>query len=259
MVDLARKNLLHDKLRFFITVLGVAFAVMLVLFQVGLFLGLLDNASVIIEHLDADLWVTPRNTANVDFSKTFPETRVDRVRSLPGVARADNLIVAYLDVSLPTGSQEGALTYALEDFEKWGLPWSWSGGTLSDLRRGDYVMIDGSAERRFGHFEVGEYREFLGRRLKIIGRTAGALTFTTMPVSFMDLRLVQELVPDRYEGQSTYILVKLAKGADVEAVKREIQARLPYNDVHTKREWARRSRAYWVASTGLGFTMGMTV
>ena len=259
MVDLARKNLLHDKLRFFITVLGVAFAVTLVLFQVGLFLGLLDNASVIIDHLDADLWVTPRNTANVDFSKTFPETRVHRVRSVPGVARADNLIVAYLDVSLPSGSQEGSLTYALEDFRRWGMPWSWTGGDLEDLRRGPYVMIDGAAERRFGRFEVGEYREFLSRRMKIIGRTSGALTFTTMPVVFMDLRMVQELVPDRYEGQSTYILVKLAEGADVEAVRREIQARLPYNDVHTKREWANRSRAYWVASTGLGFTMGMTV
>ena len=40
MVDLALKTLLHDKLRFFITVAGVAFAVTLILVQVGLFLGL---------------------------------------------------------------------------------------------------------------------------------------------------------------------------------------------------------------------------
>jgi len=39
MVDLARKNLLYDKLRFLITVSGVAFAVTLVFVQVGLFLG----------------------------------------------------------------------------------------------------------------------------------------------------------------------------------------------------------------------------
>ena len=50
MVSLARKNLLHDKLRFVITVSGVAFAVTLVLVQVGLFMGLLDNATVTIEH-----------------------------------------------------------------------------------------------------------------------------------------------------------------------------------------------------------------
>jgi putative ABC transport system permease protein len=45
MVDVALKILLHDKLRFVITTSGVAFAVTLVLVQVGLFLGLLDNGS----------------------------------------------------------------------------------------------------------------------------------------------------------------------------------------------------------------------
>ena len=41
MVDLALKMLLDDKGRFLATVLGVGFAVALVLIQVGLFFGLL--------------------------------------------------------------------------------------------------------------------------------------------------------------------------------------------------------------------------
>jgi len=136
MVDLARKNLLHDKLRFVITVSGVAFAVTLVFVQVGLFLGLLDNASITIEHLDADLWVTSHNTPNVDFAHTFSDNYVQRVRSVPGVARADNLIVWFMTVALPTGAQEGTLVYALEDFPRWKLPWKVLEGNLGDLRRG---------------------------------------------------------------------------------------------------------------------------
>src|SRR5947208_614741 len=88
MVDLALKILLDDKARFLITVSGVGFAVALVFVQVGLFLGLLDNASVTIERMDADLWVTARHTPNVDFGNTFPETLARRVRSVTGVARA---------------------------------------------------------------------------------------------------------------------------------------------------------------------------
>ena len=57
MVDLALKMLLDDKARFLATVLGVGFAVALVLIQVGLFFGLLENASITIDKLDADLWV----------------------------------------------------------------------------------------------------------------------------------------------------------------------------------------------------------
>lgn len=259
MVDLARKNLLHDKLRFLITVSGVAFAVTLVFVQVGLFMGLLDNASITIEHLDADLWVTSRNTANVDFAQTYSDTLVQRVRSIPGVERADNLIVWFMTVALPTGAREGTLVYALEDFERWGLPWNVVEGNLQDLRRGRYLFLDESATKRYGEFKVGDYREVVGNRMKIIGRTRDALSFSTTPISFMDFRLAQELSPDELGGNTTYILIKAAPGANIETLRREVQRRLPYNDVFTKKEWAERSRTYWVESTGLGLNMVMTV
>src|SRR5438874_170012 len=140
-VDLATKSLLHDKLRFLITVSGVAFAVTLVFVQVGLFLGLMDNASLTIEHLDADLWVTSHNTANIDFSHTFTETYVKRVRSIDGVARADNLIVWFMNVSLPNGAVEGTEVYALEDFTRWNFPWNIVDGNITDLRRGHYMYL----------------------------------------------------------------------------------------------------------------------
>ena len=259
MVDLATKSLLHDKLRFLITVSGVAFAVTLVFVQVGLFLGLMDNASLTIEHLNADLWVTSHNTANVDFAHTFPDTHVHRVRSIPGVTRADNLIVWFMNASLPNGAVEGTEVYALEDFEAWKFPWNLESGNREDLRRGNYFILDASAKKRWGAFEVGEYREILGRRLKIIGRSSDAKSFTTTPLSFVDFHLAQRLNPSQLDGQTTYILVKLAPGADREAVRREIQRRLPYNDVFTSAEWAKRSRSYWIDSTGLGLNMYLTV
>lgn len=259
MVDLATKSLLHDKLRFLITVSGVAFAVTLVFVQVGLFLGLMDNASLTIEHLDADLWVTSRNTANIDFAHTFPETYVKRVRSIPGVARADNLIVWFMNVSLPSGAVEGTEVYALEDFEHWNFPWNVPEGSREDLRRGPYFILDESAKKRWGDFRVGDHREILGRRLKIIGRSVDAKSFTTTPLTFMDYRLAQSLNPSDLRGNTTYILVKLAPGTDAEAVRAEIRRRLPYNDVFTRDEWARHSRRYWVDSTGLGLNMYLTV
>lgn len=258
-VDLATKSLLHDKLRFAITVVGVAFAVTLVFVQVGLFLGLMDNASLTIEQIDADLWVTSHNTPNVDFAHTFPETYVKRVRSVPGIERADNLIVWFMNVSLPNGAVEGTEVYALEDFSSWTFPRGVVEGDLADLRRGPYMVLDDSAKKRWGAFAVNDYREVLGRRLKIIGRTVDAKSFTTTPLTFMDLRLAQSLSESELRGNTTYILVKLAPGAGVEAVRAEIQRRLPYNDVFTKAEWAKRSRSYWIDSTGLGLNMYITV
>ncbi|HET8645931.1 MAG TPA: ABC transporter permease, partial [Vicinamibacteria bacterium] len=220
MVSLARKNLLHDRLRFAITVAGVAFAVTLVLVQVGLFLGLLDKATVTIEQASADIWVTSRETPNVDFAHTFPETTVLRVRGVPGVARADNLIVAFMNIQLPTGAEEGCLVYALEDFTAWNLPWAVNEGDVRDLRRGRYILMDRSAERRFGAFSVGDHREILGNRFRIIGTTSGAASFTTAPIVFMDFDAAQEQL-ETLRNRASYILVRLAPGADAQAVARE--------------------------------------
>ncbi len=258
MVSLARKNLFHDRLRFVITVAGVAFAVTLVLVQVGLFMGLLDKATVTIRHASADLWVTSHNTPNVDFARTFPETAVLRARSVPGVARADNLIVAFMTIQLPNGAAEGTLVYALCDFAAWNLPWSVEQGSPLDLKRGYSVLMDRSAALRYGPFAAGEQREILGRRFRIVGTTNEAASFTTTPIVFMDYRNAQEL-QEQLRGNTTYVLVRLAPGADLAAVQAELRRRLPYNDVLTREEWARQSRNYWVKSTGLGMSMGVTV
>ena len=52
-------------------------------------------------------------------------------------------------------------------------------------------------------------REFQGRRLKIIGRTRDARSFTTNPMAFLDYQLAQTLSPEELSGQTTFIIVKL--------------------------------------------------
>jgi putative ABC transport system permease protein len=258
VVDLARKILFYDKLRFLITVSGVGFAVTLVLVQTGLFLGLIGNASCTIDHMDADIWVAARNTPNIDFARNFSDTYVNRVRSVNGVQRADNLIVWFIRMALPNGAQEGIEVYGMERSWLWRLPWNVMEGDPQDLRRGRYLMLDDSATGRCGPFEVGQHREMIGTRLKIIGRTKEALSFTTAPIGIADLRTVQDLTPELH-GQTTYIVVKLDPGADVRHVAAEIQRRLPYMDVHTTAEWSWMSRSYWVKNVGLGLNLFMSI
>jgi putative ABC transport system permease protein len=258
VVDLARKILFYDKLRFLITVAGVGFAVALVLVQTGLFLGLIGNASGTIDHMDADIWVAAKNTPNIDFARTFSDAYVNRVRSVNGVLRADNLVVWFIRMALPNGAQEGIEVYGMERSWEWNLPWSVAEGDPRDLKRGRYLILDDSATLRCGPFAVGQHREMIGTRLKIIGRSREAISFTTAPVGIADLRTVQDLSPELH-GQTTYIVVKLQPGADVRRVAAEIQRRLPYMDVHTTAEWSWMSRSYWVKSTGLGLNLFMSI
>jgi putative ABC transport system permease protein len=237
----------------------VAFAVLLVFIQIGMFLGLISKATVTIDNLNADIWVTSLHTPNVDFAHTFPESAVSRVRSVPGVMRADNLIVQFSNIMLPTGVEESVVMYAMTDFRAWDFPWQVMEGDVDDLRRGNYFFLDDYAQKRYGAFSLGDYREIQGCRLKIIGRTKGATSFTTTPLGFMDYELLQRIFPERLKGNTTYIIVKLAPGASVPEVKKEIQRRLPYNDVFTKQEWAHKTVSYWIFTTGLGASFFLTV
>jgi putative ABC transport system permease protein len=258
MVDLASKLLLYDKLRFLITTSGVGFAVTLVLVQTGLFLGLMDNASATIDHMDAEVWVAAKNTPNIDFARTFSDAYVNEVRSVPGVKRADNLVVWFLRMALPSGAQEGMEVYAMERFPQWNLPWEMESGNAADLPRGRFLILDRSAFDRCGPFQVGDYREFIGKRMKIIGKSKDAFSFTTTPMAFMDLRFIQSLTPELH-GQTTYIVVKLKRNADREKVMAEISRRLPFVDVHTREEWSSMSRAYWIKNVGLGMNLYTSV
>jgi hypothetical protein len=64
-------------------------------------------------------------------------------------------------MALPSGAEEGMLTYGLEDFSRWRLPWNLAEGNVADLRRGDFLVLDDSAERRYGPFRGGDYREVM--------------------------------------------------------------------------------------------------
>ncbi len=258
MLFVALKLALHDRIRFAITVAGVAFAVVLVIVQVGLFLGILANATVTIENTRADLWVTSRNTPNLDFAHPFPEAYVQRVRGISGVSAADNLIIFYTSIALPNGAEETVLAYGVNNWNDWNLPWKIAEGNLSDLRVGRAMFLDDSATARFGPFAVSDYREVGGTRIRIVGRSLGAKSFTTVPVAFLEFHTLQNLMPNM-DRNTTYILVKLEAGADAQVVAAEIRRRLPYNDVYTRDAWAQRTLTYWLESTGLGMNMYVTV
>src|SRR5260370_7005788 len=78
-MNLAWKNICHDRARFLTTVLGVSFAVFLMVFQGSLLVGFLQAASRFIDASDFDIWITARGVQAFEFGATLE----DRVREMP--------------------------------------------------------------------------------------------------------------------------------------------------------------------------------
>ena len=81
MLWLSLKMLLHQKIRFIITLLGISISAVLALVEVAIYLGSMGNASAVISHTDADIWITSKNIQTSDFALPFPDQRINQVRA----------------------------------------------------------------------------------------------------------------------------------------------------------------------------------
>src|SRR6185295_10927888 len=159
MVDIARKNLFHDRTRFIITVVGVTFSVVLIFSQFGIYLGFMENASIIIDNTQADIWITSKNSANFDFPVPFSELKFNKVKATPGVASADKLILGWASMRKHDGGSENIELVGFNPDSGVGGPWRLIDGRIGDLKAGKAVIIDESAFAKLGVLRVGEYVE----------------------------------------------------------------------------------------------------
>ena len=95
IVRIGIKNLFHDPVRAATALAGVAFAVLLGVLQIGILEGASRNASGVIDHAGADVWVLSPNTRKFDFGLSIPERRFYQVLATPGVERAERVAVAW--------------------------------------------------------------------------------------------------------------------------------------------------------------------
>lgn len=252
MVSIARKNLFHDKIRFIITLIGVTFSVVLIFAQVGIYLGFMRNASMIIDRSGVDIWITSRDTPNFEWARAFPERKINIVRGTEGVALAEKLIFAWGMMKLRDGGTEQVEIVGYNPNSGIGAPWSMKKGNITDVKGGRYIIVDESAEKRLGRLNIGDEREIMDRKVKVIGITEGIRSITTAPFIFTSFDTARELASYIGMDNITYILVKVSPGYKPERVVQRLKERLPELSVYTTHDFSFRTRRYWTIETGMG-------
>jgi putative ABC transport system permease protein len=85
-VNLASRDIRHNFGRFVLTTIGVGLLLMLVMGMGGIYRGLVQEATLLVDRIDADLWVVQKDTRGpfAEISR-IPANLEDRVRAVPGV------------------------------------------------------------------------------------------------------------------------------------------------------------------------------
>lgn len=258
MLWLAMKTLMREKARLMITLVGVIFSAVLALVEVSVYLGMMENATAVIKNTPGEIWITSRNVQNFDFAFPFPEERINQVRALPEVEWAEKLILLYGYIKLADGRSEQAQIVAFNPNTGVGGPWSMAVGKTSDVKGGQYMIIDRSSEQRLGKLDVGSLWELTlaGRySFKLVGLSEGIKSFTTMPMIFIAYPQAEGLLaPFGWERQTFFIVAKLRHPEEAARVTATLRTALRNNEVYTKEEFITETIHYWTVQTGMGMT-----
>jgi len=251
MPPLAQRNLFHDKVRLTVTLTGIVFSVVLIVVQLGLFLGFTTATSNLIDHSGADLWITSKNVPYVEQGVAFSERKLNQVRAVPGVVDAQKIIAHWTQWKRHDGGEESVQIVGINVDDPLERPWNLVEGRVDDLKSPDAIILDELYKQKLGVTRVGEVFEIGGYRARVVGFTRGIRSFTTSPYVFTSFKNAQDYTRLR-EDQTLFILVKAAPGADLQQVRRDLLAHVKDVDVFTSAEFSHMTTFYWMFTTGAG-------
>jgi len=253
-LTIAYRNLIHDRVRLAVTLVGILFSVVLVAVQLGLYLGARSMIISMIERADGDLWVMAYGTKN--FEEAQPINLRERYAALatPGVVKAVPLITSFTDWRKPTGGATVVVVIGADAEDGGLMPWNIVAGDISGLGARDAVIIDKSYLRELGVTGVGDTAQIGEARVRVAALTDGIRSFTVSPYVFTTVDRARTLL-EMSADSITYVLVKVAPGADIGAVRAAIRDKVPDSEVLTKAEFRDRSLNHWLFATGAGVAL----
>ena len=92
-MNLAFKDVQHNVGRFALTAVGIGMMLMIVMGMAGIYRGLIEDATLVVDRIGSDLWIVQRDTRGpfAEVSR-LPKTMVYRVEAVPGVESAREFV-----------------------------------------------------------------------------------------------------------------------------------------------------------------------
>ena len=222
-IRVALRNLQADRLRFSLSVLGVAFAILLICFQLSILKGARGQITTYIDHTGADLWAMQKGVDDFIAFSAVPRKAADDLARLEGVERAVGIYAVYTLLEINrVKSRVYVIGYDTRSGD--GGPWK-LGPALPHLKNArqleeNEVLLDENLARRHG-LGLGDEVSLFGRTFKLAGFTLETTSIGSQYV-FLPRDTVGEILPGG--GLSfTHILLWKTKAVSDEALIRRVE------------------------------------
>ncbi len=253
ILTLAFKLLVNDRAKYAALLVGITFAVFLMIEMTSLFAGILTRSSATVINIGASIWVMDPAIQTVANSIPLPDYVLDEVRSIPGVKYAVPLYSGSALLKLKDGTYQAANVLGLDDSSLFGRP-ALVAGKIEDIYgENGFIAVKDSEFYKLENPALGTEFELNDHRGVIVGiahvASSGLFGVPTLYTTYN--RALQYIPNTRFT--ITYLLVEPKSLADVASIKQQVAAS-GYLAL-TKEEFIQKISDFYKYQTGIGTNM----
>jgi putative ABC transport system permease protein len=225
-IPIAWRMLADKPSRLAFSMLGVAFSVVIMFMELGFFNGTNDSSANLPPFFACDLILSHREKNHLKTGEEFPHLWLQQVRSVPGVGAAVKFNTQAGYWWNPQDRTRNRVLMIGVDLDQPMFSIPAIAAHRAELRLPETVLYDRLSRHDLGRIETGTRTQVDSTPARVVGLFALGPNFTYEGHLIMGLENFQQ-VSGQAENVVDLGLIRLAPGADVEAVRRAIAARLP--------------------------------
>ena len=244
------KLLVNDKPKFTALLIGITFAVFLMMQMTAMFAGILNRAYSTVTNIPAAMWIMDPAVNTASSAIPLPDYLLDATRSMDGVSYAVPLFMGGALVKLNNGVFQSVSVVGLDDSSLFGRPEMEQGNIQDIYADNSFIVVDDTEFEKLGNPKIGTTFELNDHRGTIVGIAKVASNgLNGVPTLYTTYNRAIEYLPSTRFTMS-YVLVQPKSDGDVEGIKRQV-AKLGYV-AFTKDEFNTRIADYYTYKTGIG-------
>ncbi len=267
LLKIAFKLLVNDKGKFAALLIGITFAVFLMVQMTSIFAGILQKASAVVTNIGAKIWIMDPSVTTIANSIPMPDYVQDAVRSIPGVKYAVPLYSGGATLKLRSGVYQSVTVLGLDDTSLLGRPALLEGNIEDIYAENGFIVVKDSEIEKLENPVIGTEFELNDHRGVIVGiaKVTNNGLFGVPSLYTTYNRAIQYIPSARFT--SSYILVEPKAETDIALIKQEV-AKMGYLAI-TDEEFCNNISNFYKYKTGIGtnillmtiisFVVGLTI
>jgi putative ABC transport system permease protein len=254
------RQLAHEKKKLLAALAGIAFAVTLMLVQLGFKDALFVSGTLLHRSLDGELVLVSPQYEYILSTEPIPRRRLQQTLADEAVLATAPLRLTLTGWKNPWTSQRRNILVIALDPARPLLRLPGLDALAARLKQPDTLLFDRGARQEYGpvamEIESGHAvrAELAGQDHAVAGLTRLGASFVSDGNVFVSEAAFLRLFPGSAVEHMDIGIVKLRPSADVQAAKARLTARLPADtQVLSKDEYIRLETDYWSRATPIGF------